>query len=97
MAIGLGHGTRVTQTVDDWYRPAIPRKEFKELMARGDGKGLANFGLWLACLAGSGYLAFAAVGSHWVFPAFFLYGTIYSSCDARWHECAHGTRSEPAG
>jgi fatty acid desaturase len=81
----------MTQPVDDWYRPEIPRKELKALMARGDGKGLANFGLWLACLAASGYLAYAAVGSVWAIPAFFLYGTIYSSCDARWHECAHGT------
>ena len=46
----------MTQPVDDWYRPEIPRKELKALKARGDGKGLANFGLWLACLAGSGYL-----------------------------------------
>jgi fatty acid desaturase len=81
----------MTQPVDDWYRPEIPRKELKALMARGDGKGLANFGLWLACLAGSGYLAYVAVGSVWAILAFFLYGTIYSSCDARWHECAHGT------
>jgi fatty acid desaturase len=81
----------MAQPTDDWYRPEIPRKELKQLMARGDAKGLANFGLWLACLVGAGYLAYRAVGSYWVVPAFFLYGTIYSSCDARWHECAHGT------
>ncbi len=40
---------------------------------------------------GSGYLAYLSVGSRWVILAFFVYGTIYSSCDARWHECAHGT------
>jgi fatty acid desaturase len=81
----------MTQAMDDWYRPHIQRKELKQLMTREDGKGVANFGLWLACLAGSGCLAYAAVGSYWAVPAFFLYGTIYSSCDARWHECAHGT------
>jgi fatty acid desaturase len=81
----------MAQPTDDWYRPEIPRGELKRFMARGDAKGLANFGLWLACLAGSGYLAYRAVGSYWVILAFFLYGTIYSSCDARWHECAHGT------
>jgi fatty acid desaturase len=81
----------MTQPLDDWYRPELPRKELKLLMARGDAKGLANFGLWLACLGASGYLAYIAIGSYWVIPAFFLYGTIYSSCDARWHECAHGT------
>ena len=91
MTVETANSTRVAPPVDDWYRPAIPRKELKQLMARGDGKAAANFGMWLACLAASGYLAYKAVGSFWVFPAFFLYGTIYSSCDARWHECAHGT------
>ena len=79
------------QQSDDWYRPAVPRKELKELTIRSDSKGLIDFGIWGVCLVSSGYLAYASVGSHWVIPAFFLYGTIYSSCDARWHECAHGT------
>jgi fatty acid desaturase len=76
---------------DDWYRPEIPRKELKAFTARDDTHALIDFGLWAACLALSGYPAFRSVGTHWVLPAFFLYGTIYSSCDARWHECAHGT------
>jgi fatty acid desaturase len=76
---------------DDWYRPEISRKELKELMQRDDAKGLIDFGLWGLFLVASGYLAYAALGTYWVIPAFFLYGTIYSSCDARWHECAHGT------
>jgi fatty acid desaturase len=76
---------------DGWYRPDIPRKELKVLMARGNLEGLLSFGMWGVCLALSGYAACRSVGSYWVIPAFFLYGTIYSSCDARWHECAHGT------
>jgi len=76
---------------DDWYRPEIPRKELKAFTARDDTHALIDFGLWGACLALSGYAAYRSVGTHWVLPAFFLYGTIYSSCDARWHECAHGT------
>jgi fatty acid desaturase len=76
---------------DDWYRPEIPRKDLKLLMARSDTRALIDFALWAACLALSGYAAYRAVGTGWVVPAFFLYGTIYSSCDARWHECAHGT------
>jgi len=79
------------QPSDDWYRPDIPRKELKELMRRDDAKGLIDFGIWGLCLAASGYAAYLSVGSHWAIPAFFLYGTIYSSCDARWHECTHGT------
>ena len=76
---------------DDWYRPDIPRKELKALMARGNGRGLADFGLWATMLCLSGYVAYRSAGTYWVIPAFLLYGTIYSSCDARWHECAHGT------
>ena len=76
---------------DDWYRPQISRKELKDLMQRNDANGLIDFGLWGLLLVASGYLAYAALGTDWVIPAFFIYGTIYSSCDARWHECAHGT------
>ena len=76
---------------DGWYRPDIPRKELKVLMARGNLAGLLSFGMWGMCLGLSGYAAYRSVGSYWVIPVFFLYGTIYSSCDARWHECAHGT------
>ncbi len=76
---------------DDWYRPEIPRKELKAFMARGDAKGLIDFAIWGLCLALSGYAAYQSVGGYWGIPAIILYGTIYSSCDARWHECAHGT------
>ena len=76
---------------DDWYRPEIPRKDLKVLMARSDTRALIDFGLWATCLALSGYAAYRSVATYWALPAFFLYGTIYSSCDARWHECAHGT------
>jgi fatty acid desaturase len=80
---------------DGWYRPDIPRKELKVLMARGNLEGLLSFGMWGVCLGLSGYAAYRYAGSYWVIPAFFLYGTIYSSCDARWHECAHGTPFRP--
>src|SRR6202047_1044741 len=79
------------QQSDDWYRPDIPRKELKELMRRADGKALIDFGIWGVCLAATGYAASVSFGSYWAIPAFFVYGTIYSSCDARWHDCAHGT------
>ncbi len=87
----------MTQPSDDWYRPEIPRKELKELMTRVDSKGLIDFGIWAMCLVSSRYLAYALVGSYWAIPAFLLYGTIYSSCDARWHECAPGLPSGRAG
>ena len=74
-----------------WYRPQIPRPELKALSARTDRAGLQSFGLWLVLLLVSGYVAYRSWGSWWAIPAFFVYGTLYSSSDARWHECAHGT------
>src|SRR5882757_4749145 len=74
-----------------WYTCDIPRSTLKGLMRRRDGPALWNFGLWIVLLLGSGYLAFRCYGTWWALPAFLLYGTIYSSSDARWHECQHGT------
>lgn len=84
------------ETFDDrissqWYQPRIPRAVLKELMKRSDAPGLRNFGLWLVLLIASGVVAGFSWGSWWAVPAFFVYGTIYSSSDARWHELAHGT------
>jgi MocE subfamily Rieske [2Fe-2S] domain protein len=80
--------TKVEQT---WWSPDIPRARLKELMQRTDGYALVDFGLWLILLAVSAYLAWISWGRWWAIPAFFVFGTIYSSSDARWHECGHGT------
>jgi fatty acid desaturase len=74
-----------------WYQPLISRAVLKDLMKRSDSKGWKNFGLWLAVLVTSGLIAAFSWGTWWSIPAFFVYGTIYSSSDARWHELAHGT------
>jgi fatty acid desaturase len=74
-----------------WFTCDLPRKTLKELTRRSDAAGLKNFGIWLALLAASGYAGFLAWGTWWAVPAFFVYGTLYSSSDARWHECGHGT------
>jgi fatty acid desaturase len=79
---------RVEQT---WYSPRIDRKVLRGFMQRSDGPALQNFGLWLALLAGSGTATVLAWGTWWLVPALLLYGTIWSSSDARWHECGHGT------
>jgi MocE subfamily Rieske [2Fe-2S] domain protein len=60
-------------------------------MQRSDGPALLHFGLWFVLLAVSGYAAILSWGTWWAIPAFLIYGTIYSSSDARWHECGHGT------
>jgi MocE subfamily Rieske [2Fe-2S] domain protein len=74
-----------------WWSPQIERKALKALMIRTDAAGLAHFGLWFLLLAISAPLAWMSWGTWWAVPAFLLYGTIYSSSDARWHECGHGT------
>ncbi len=79
------------QVEETWWHPYIPRKELKALMQRSDAPGLMNFGLWIGLLVVSGYAAILSWGTWWAIPAFLIYGTIYSSSDARWHECGHGT------
>ena len=79
------------RVAEGWYSCRIPRSTLKALMRRSDAAGLANFGPWVFLLAASGGLAFLSWGSWWGVPAFLLYGTLYTSSDAHWHECAHGT------
>jgi len=79
------------KTTPAWFTCNIPRTQLKELMRRSDGPALQNFSIWIALLLLSGYVAFRSYGTWWAIPAFLLYGTIYSSSDARWHECQHGT------
>ena len=75
----------------DWFTCDIPRDELKRFARRDDGHALLHFGGWIAALAVSGTIATQAWGTLWAIPAFFVYGTIYSSSDARWHECTHRT------
>ena len=74
-----------------WHRCRISRERLKQLMQRSDAAGWRNFGPWLILLLASGGLAAASWGTWWALPAFFVYGTLYTSSDAHWHECAHGT------
>ncbi|MDC7234471.1 MAG: fatty acid desaturase [Spirochaetales bacterium] len=75
----------------EWYTPEIDRKELKGLMKKDNYHALYMVGLWVLLLGATGYLAFMSLGTAWVIPAFFLYGVLYSACDARWHESSHGT------
>jgi MocE subfamily Rieske [2Fe-2S] domain protein len=74
-----------------WWHPTIPRQELKALMQRRDEPALWHFGIWIVLLVVSGYAAVLSWGTWWAIPAFLIFGTIYSSSDARWHECGHGT------
>lgn len=76
---------------DSWFKTNLPRPEFKNFMKKNNISGILNTLLWFGSLFATGYLAYLSLGTYWVIPAFFLYGTIYSACDARWHESSHGT------
>ena len=75
----------------EWYTCTVTKQEMKSLMARDDHHAWLNIAGWLALLAASGWLAFRLYPSAWAIPAFFLYGLIYSTNNAKWHECSHGT------
>jgi fatty acid desaturase len=76
----------------EWYLTDVPRKLMKELMRRSDQPAIRDTMLWAAL-----HLIFAAGGiwswgSWWALPFWLAYGVMYgSACDARWHECGHGT------
>src|SRR5664279_3509544 len=79
------------QVEETWWHPALERKELKALMQRSDGPAIRHFALWIVLLVASGYAAVRSWKTRWAIPAFLAFGTIYSSSDARWHECGHGT------
>jgi hypothetical protein len=62
-----------------WHSCRLPQGALKQLVQRSDAAGLRNFAPWILLLAGSGALAFFACGSWWAIPAFFVYGTLYTS------------------
>jgi len=76
-----------------WYTPPIDKSVIKTLMQRTNGRALGSFGLWMLLVVGLGWVAayLYNLGTLWCILAFFLYGTVFSSCNARWHESMHGT------
>jgi fatty acid desaturase len=90
-ALALDDGAIERRVEGQWHSCRLPRNALKQLVQRSDAAGLRNFAPWILLLTASGIGAFFAWGSWWAIPAFFVYGTIYTSSDAHWHECAHGT------
>ena len=85
-------GERIQGRLEEqWWKPRLSRRQMREIMQRRDGPGLWHFGLWFLLLGVSACLAFISWGTWWAIPAFFVYGTIYTSADSRWHESGHGT------
>jgi fatty acid desaturase len=75
----------------EWFTCDIARQEMKSFLQKDDYHAWLNILGWIALMAASGYLAIRLYPSAWAIPAFFLYGLIYSSNNAKWHECSHGT------
>jgi fatty acid desaturase/nitrite reductase/ring-hydroxylating ferredoxin subunit len=78
-------------TLDRWYHCDIPREEMKELMQRSNLKGLVHTVAFFAVLIGLGVLAYRAIGTPWMIPAFFAYGTVYCFLNHLMHETHHRT------
>lgn len=75
----------------EWYAPNLARKELKTYLKRDNRHAFVSFGLWFVLMGGLGYLSVISWGHWWAIPAFFVYGVVYCSANARWHECSHGT------
>jgi fatty acid desaturase/nitrite reductase/ring-hydroxylating ferredoxin subunit len=78
-------------TLERWYQCAISREEMKELMQRSDLKGLAHTVAFFGVLIGLGILAYRAIGTPGMIPAFFAYGTVYCFLNHLMHETHHRT------
>ena len=70
----------------------LDRKVIKELCRRSDRPGLVFLAKWITSLIATGYLVYLSMGSPWLWPAMFVYGTAISlPAYAMSHESAHGT------
>lgn len=79
------------KSLPEWYKPRIDRQDLKALIKRNNYRAFFSHGLWFVSLGITGYLAVITYGTWWCVPAFFVYGTIFATCNARWHESSHGT------
>ena len=70
----------------------LERKSLKALCRRSDRPGLLFLVKWAFSLALTGYLVHLAMGTGWVWPAMFVYGSVIGlPAYAMSHESAHGT------
>lgn len=77
--------------LNEWWKPEIDPGVLKELTYRRDGYAWAHIIGYFLLLGITGYLAFLCWGSWWAIPAFYIYGTVYSFSNPRWHEFSHRT------
>ena len=70
----------------------IDRKHLKSLARRSDAPGLTYLAVWFAAIGATGSLVWLALGTHYVWPAMFVYGVVMSvPAYSLSHETAHGT------
>ena len=74
-----------------WYRPSVDQEEFKKLCKKSDWPGFKHMIIFFGSLFFFGYLAFLTWGTWWSVLFFLIYGNIYCTCDAIWHETGHKT------
>lgn len=75
----------------NWIKCDIGRNELKTYMKRSDRDGIIWFSAYMFVLVVSGYLMNLSLGSYWVIPAFFVYGSIWCFSNPIGHELSHGT------
>lgn len=74
-----------------WYKCKIEKEELSALMQRSDWRGFQHTVLFFALLIGLGVLAYFSIGTWWMIPAFFAYGTVYCFINHMMHETLHRT------
>lgn len=80
-----------TTDMPRWYKCDIPKEALKALMQRNDVAGIVHTALYMTLLISLGVAAFHAIGSPWMVPAFFAYGSVYCFFNHMMHETFHGT------
>lgn len=78
-------------TMPRWYKCEVPKEELKTLMQKSDMKGIVHTVLYFALLIALGIIAYHAIGTPWMIPAFLVYGAVYGFLNHMMHETIHGT------
>ncbi|MBF9016825.1 MULTISPECIES: fatty acid desaturase [unclassified Oceanispirochaeta] len=76
---------------EKWYSCDIERETLLKFMERSNSKGLIRISLHLTVLIALGYLSFRLIGTYWMYPSFFAYGTVYCFLNHVMHETHHRT------
>ena len=78
-------------TFDKWYYCTVDREELLKLMERSNSKGIIQVVTHFTLLIFLGFLSYNLIGTYWMYPAFFAYGTVYCFLNHVMHETHHRT------